>query len=111
MRVGYPAWEEARMAHLIAAVAIALWAVFAGSGASAKPSAPGMREARIGWVSSNSIEASALFREALLAGFAELGYTEGRNLALLSRYADDKIDAVAPLAQELVRAKVDVLIA
>ena len=47
---------------------------------------------------------------AFQQGLNELGYVEGHNLTLLTRYADDKADQVAPLARELVDAKVDVLI-
>lgn len=46
-------------------------------------------------------------REAL----RELGYTEGRNLVMELRDAGGKDELVAPLAADLVRAKVDVIVA
>ncbi len=38
----------------------------------------------------------------------ELGYVEGKNIAFEYRYADDKLDRLPALADELVRLKVDV---
>jgi putative tryptophan/tyrosine transport system substrate-binding protein len=66
--------------------------------------------ARIGWLSFNTVEASAPLLAALQQGLNEMGYLEGHNLTLLPRYADDKADQVVPLARELVEAKVDLLI-
>jgi ABC-type uncharacterized transport system substrate-binding protein len=41
----------------------------------------------------------------------ELGYTEGRNLALVQRHADGVLDRLPALAAELVAAQVDLIIA
>ena len=41
----------------------------------------------------------------------ELGYVEGRNLLIDSRYAGGDVTRVAALARELVRAKMDVIVA
>ena len=40
----------------------------------------------------------------------ELGYVEGKNIALEYRYADNKFDRLPALANELVRLKVDVIL-
>jgi putative ABC transport system substrate-binding protein len=40
----------------------------------------------------------------------ELGYVEGKNIVIESRYAEGKQDRVAALAAELVRLKVDVIV-
>jgi ABC-type uncharacterized transport system substrate-binding protein len=40
----------------------------------------------------------------------ELGYVEGKNLAIEFRYADNKLDRLPALADELVRLKVDMLV-
>jgi putative tryptophan/tyrosine transport system substrate-binding protein len=48
-----------------------------------------------------------LFRRELRG----LGYVEGKNIAIESRYADNKLDRLPALADELVRLKVDVLVA
>jgi putative tryptophan/tyrosine transport system substrate-binding protein len=66
--------------------------------------------ARIGLLTSNTPEASALFHEALLQGLSELGYVEGKNLSLSVRYARDDQQQVAPLACELVDSGIAVLV-
>ncbi len=42
--------------------------------------------------------------------FRALGYIEGKNIAFEYRFADDKVDRLPTLADELVRLKVDVLV-
>ena len=41
----------------------------------------------------------------------ELGYVEGRNLAIEARFADGRSERLAGLAEELLRSKVDVIVA
>src|SRR5438132_1269441 len=55
------------------------------------------------------IESGAL--PAFLAGMRELGYVEGKNLAVDWRFADGNDDRLPGLAAELVRLKVDVIVA
>ena len=43
--------------------------------------------------------------------FSKLGYVEGKNITIEYRYADDQLDRLRALAEELVRLKVDVLVA
>jgi hypothetical protein len=40
----------------------------------------------------------------------DLGYVEGKNIAFEYRFADNKVDRLPALADELVRLKVDVLV-
>ena len=47
--------------------------------------------------------------EAILQGFRDLGYVEGRDLTFEVRYADGDVTRLAHLAQELVRLPVDVI--
>ena len=47
---------------------------------------------------------------AFLRGMRELGYVEGRNLAIEWRYAEDKLENLPALAAELVALKPDVLV-
>jgi putative tryptophan/tyrosine transport system substrate-binding protein len=47
----------------------------------------------------------------LRAGFRALGYIEGKNIAIESRFAENKSDRLPALAEELVRLKVDVIVA
>jgi len=48
---------------------------------------------------------------AFLQGMREQGYVEGRNLAIEARFADGKYERLPDLAVELVRQKVDVIVA
>ena len=48
---------------------------------------------------------------AFVQGMRELGYVSGTNLVIEERYADGKIERVAGLAGELVRLKVDAIVA
>jgi putative ABC transport system substrate-binding protein len=48
---------------------------------------------------------------AFTQGLRQLGYIEGKNLTLELRFADGKAERLAALAEELVRLKVDVILA
>jgi putative tryptophan/tyrosine transport system substrate-binding protein len=48
---------------------------------------------------------------AFLQGMRELGYVEGKNLVVEARFADGKTERLPELAAELVRSKVDLIIA
>jgi putative ABC transport system substrate-binding protein len=65
---------------------------------------------RIGWLTAQRESSLTPFLEAFRAGLAEFGYREGENLAIDYRYGDDNLLRVAPLAVELVRKPVDVLV-
>jgi putative ABC transport system substrate-binding protein len=65
---------------------------------------------RIGYLSSASPSdtlAPGAFRQAL----RELGYVEGKNIVIEQRYAELKLDRLPDLAAELVRLKVDIIVA
>jgi ABC-type uncharacterized transport system substrate-binding protein len=49
--------------------------------------------------------------EAFRQGVRELGYDEGRNLSIEYRWAEDRADRFPSLAAELVRLKVDAIVA
>jgi putative tryptophan/tyrosine transport system substrate-binding protein len=54
--------------------------------------------------------ASSTGLESFRREFGKLGYVEGRNIAFEYRSADNKLDRLPALADELVRLKVDVLV-
>ena len=51
------------------------------------------------------------FRKELREGLRQLGYVEGQNIAFEFRSAEGKLDQLPRLAAELVRLKVDVIVA
>src|SRR5215475_6515058 len=67
--------------------------------------------ARIGVLTVNQAAAAPHLREAFLQGLRDLGYVEGRNVAIEYRDAGGKVDRLPALAAELVALKVDVIMA
>ena len=65
---------------------------------------------KIGFLGARSA-ASGTGLERLRQELRMLGYVEGKNIVFESRYADNKLDRLPALADELVRIKVDVLVA
>src|SRR4030095_5227385 len=65
--------------------------------------------ARIGLLESTSTSANQ--REALIAGLLELGLVESKNIVIEYRWAEGKYERLPGLAVELVRMKVDVILA
>jgi putative ABC transport system substrate-binding protein len=67
---------------------------------------------RIGFLgaASSSEPRSQRFFEAFRNGLAELGYVEGQNIAIESRWAAGKYERLPGLAAELVRLKMDVIV-
>jgi len=66
---------------------------------------------RVGWITAQQASSLTPYVEAFRSGLSDLGYVEGRNLALVLRYADDRIERVPELAAELMRIPVDVIVA
>ena len=64
---------------------------------------------KIGWLSPGSTASNTRI-ELFLREFRKLGYIEDKNITLERRSADDKLDRLPALADELVRHKVDVLL-
>jgi putative ABC transport system substrate-binding protein len=66
--------------------------------------------ARIGFLSAASLSGNVDRLEAFRQGLRELGYVEGRNVAIEARWAEGKYDRLPGFAAELVRLKVDVIV-
>ena len=60
---------------------------------------------------SGGLSSSTFSRDALRRELRELGYVEGKNIVFELRYAEEKPEWLPALADELVRLKVDVIIA
>src|SRR2546425_6113307 len=67
--------------------------------------------ARIGYLSPLSAAADSTEREAFRQGLRALGYVEGQNAAIEARYADGRFEKLPGLGADLVRLKVDVIVA
>jgi len=91
-----------------------LAALLAGAGfvaaAMPTPAQPPQRPVRIGVLFPDTPAARAPMLEALRQGLSELGYTEGREVTLDVRYAEDREERLGPLALELVREPMDILV-
>jgi len=86
--------------------AIALTFAFGGVVAQAQQA----KVVRIGFLGPTSAASNAGRMEALRAGLRDLGYLEGKNLVIESRWAEGKFDRLPELAAELVRLNVDVIL-
>lgn len=67
---------------------------------------------RVGYVSpgSHSNQARQRRLEAFRQGLRDLGYVEGKNISIESRWAEGKYDRYPALVAELLRLKVDVIV-
>lgn len=66
--------------------------------------------AKIGWLAVRPASAVSVI-ESFQRELSKLGYVDGKNVVFDYRYAEGKLDRLPALAEELVRLKVDVLIA
>ena len=64
---------------------------------------------KIGWLS--AVSGPPRGREEVIRRLRELGHVDGKTVAYEFRYADNKFERLPALAEELVRLKVDLLIA
>jgi ABC-type uncharacterized transport system substrate-binding protein len=65
---------------------------------------------RIGFLSVGSAASMSERVNAFRRGLHEQGYTEGQNILVEYRYAEDKLDRLRKFAEELARLKVDVIV-
>ena len=69
------------------------------------------RVPRIGFLSPFSPSATALWHQAFRQGLRDLGWVEGKNISIEYRYAEGQNDRLPDLATDLVRLKVDIIVA
>ena len=66
---------------------------------------------RIGFLSPADPKSAFGFTEAFRQGLREHGYVEGSNIAIEYRWAEGRFDRLPDLAAELIRQKVDIVVA
>jgi putative tryptophan/tyrosine transport system substrate-binding protein len=86
----------------------AVWPVAARAQQQGKVARIGV--ARIGLLGASSESGMATRVEGFRSGLRDLGYTEGFNVIIESRWADNKYERLPELVGELVRSKVDVIV-
>jgi putative ABC transport system substrate-binding protein len=89
----------------ISAVAMSILTV--PNGAEAQPAG---RVYRLGLLHPTSPQDSVM-APTIVKALRELGYVEGQNLTMETRYAEGRVDRLTVLARELVQLRVDVLLA
>ncbi len=67
--------------------------------------------ARIGYLGPTSPSSSSSLLDAFRQGLRELGWVEGQNIVIDYRFAEGRYDRLPDLAAELVRLKVDLIVA
>jgi putative tryptophan/tyrosine transport system substrate-binding protein len=84
----------------------------AGLGAAASPVVARAQQATlpvVGYLISSTFEAMRTSIDAFNRGLGEVGYAHGRNVALEYRMAEDRLDRLSLLAEELVHRRVTVI--
>jgi putative tryptophan/tyrosine transport system substrate-binding protein len=83
-----------------------LLAVCSSAKAQQSPKVP-----RIGFLSPFSSSDSALWDQAFRQGLRDLGWVEGKNVSIEYRYAEGRNDRLPDLVADLVRLKVNIIVA
>ena len=90
-------------------VALGAGGLVASFGSSAQQ--PPTRIPRIGLLSPFTANDTAVWHRAFHQGLRDLGWFDGKNIGIEFRYADGRDDRLPDLAADLVRLKVDVIVA
>jgi putative ABC transport system substrate-binding protein len=94
-----------RNPQFLALLSALLLALCSSAGAQQPAKSP-----RIGLLGGGSAAANAGRIDAFRQGLRELGYVEGKNIVIEYRWADEKLDRLRALAEELLSAKVDIIV-
>jgi len=65
---------------------------------------------RIGFLDSSTPSGGAVLVDAFRQELSKLGWTQGKNITIEYRFAEQKSERLAELATELVRLKVDLIV-
>ena len=81
-----------------------------GGAAAAWPLAARAQQPTIGFMGSGTATADHPWTAAFVQRLRELGWIEGRTIAIEYRWGDERSESYAAIAAELVRLKVDVIV-
>ena len=90
------------------ATQLGLGALASASRVSAQPA---RKMGRMGWLSGGSAVGSSAYLDGFRDGLRDLGHAEGRSYVIETRWADGAPERIPALTEELVRLKVDLLVA
>jgi putative tryptophan/tyrosine transport system substrate-binding protein len=96
-------WSSILVAAMLRAVAVVLLGGIAEAQQPAKVF-------KVGWLESATTDRGSRLGDIFLGRLAELGFVEGKNIAFEYRSADNKLERLPALVDELVRLNVDVLL-
>ncbi|HEX7296632.1 MAG TPA: hypothetical protein VF251_12810 [Pyrinomonadaceae bacterium] len=65
---------------------------------------------RIGFLDSSTASGMAGLSEAFRQELSKLGWIEGKNISIVYRFAEQKLERLPELAADLLRLKVDVIV-
>ena len=71
---------------------------------------PAPKPARIGFLRFSDQQSGRPYVESFRQGLRSLGYAEGKDFTLDARFADGRVERLPPLAEELVKRKVDLIV-
>ena len=98
--------RTARRALLRTAISVSVLSSVPSVFAQRKPA----KVHRIGLLFPGSPTATAHLQEAFKRTLVELGYAEGRDVAIEARHADGSVEKIPPIAAEMARGKFDVIV-
>src|ERR671933_1434968 len=106
-----PSRTRTRRPFLRRSAALAGVGLLAGCGVLPFPTQQSAKVPRVGWLSPGSAASDEHFLASFRDGLGELGWAEGKNIGLEPRWAEGSFERLPDLAAELVRLKVDVIVA
>src|SRR2546428_9568757 len=104
-------WPSARLPGSMRRIGFVVFTLSLTLAPLAAAAQPPTKLPRVGYLSDESRSSGFASFEPIAQGLRELGYLEGRNIVFEHRYAEGKTEILSGLAAELVRLKVDVIVA
>jgi putative tryptophan/tyrosine transport system substrate-binding protein len=110
MSLGFLLWALIRMRPMPTILSFSLLFFLVSASSQIANAQQPKKVPRIGFLGATSPSIESTRIEAFRQGMRELGYVEGKNIAIEWRWAEGKFDRLPDLATELVRLGVDVIV-